>query len=83
MTRTRTRSLTLARRARPVTRVADLARHTAGTLPMAIASAHDGHVVRAGPAATGLDSLFHTIVAREHVSRLKPAPDAYLRPPWN
>lgn len=78
VTRTRSHWLTRARQARPVTRVATLARHLAGTMPMAVASANDGQVVRAGLAAIGLDDLFQTVIAREHVAHLKPAPDAYL-----
>ncbi|MFE7593742.1 HAD family hydrolase [Kitasatospora sp. NPDC057512] len=76
--RTRAHWLTLAGRARPVARVADLARDLARTVPLAVASANDGRVVRAGLAASGLDGLFRTVIAREHVARLKPAPDAYL-----
>ncbi|MFC5666557.1 HAD family hydrolase [Kitasatospora misakiensis] len=77
--RTRAHWLTLARRARPVARVCAAARHLASAaVPLAVASANDGQVVRAGLAASGLDGLFRTVVAREHVARLKPAPDAYL-----
>ncbi|MFD6891412.1 HAD family hydrolase [Streptomyces sp. NPDC059957] len=76
--RTRSHWLTRARQARPVTRVVTLARHLAGTVPMGVASANDGQVVRAGLAAIGLDNLFQTVIGREHVARLKPAPDAYL-----
>ncbi|MFJ9643018.1 HAD family hydrolase [Streptomyces sp. NPDC101206] len=76
--RTRGHWLTLAHQARPIPRVAALARSLAGTLPMAVASANDGEVVRAGLAAADLDGLFRTVVAREHVARLKPDPDAYL-----
>lgn len=76
--RTRAHWLTLARRARPVARVVAIARHLAATMPLAVASANDGQVVRAGLAASGLDGLFRTIVAREHVARLKPAPDVYV-----
>ncbi|MFD3788742.1 HAD family hydrolase [Streptomyces cyaneofuscatus] len=76
--RTRTHWLTQARQARPITRVVALARHLAGTVPIAVASANDGHVVRAGLGAIGLGDLFQIIVAREHVTHLKPAPDAYL-----
>lgn len=76
--RTRAHWLTRARHARPIARVVALARHLAGTVPMAVASANDGQVVRAGLAVAGLDDLFGIVVAREHVTRLKPAPDAYL-----
>ncbi|MDC3961573.1 HAD family hydrolase [Polyangium jinanense] len=76
----RARSHWLARTSlvRPVTRVTALARHLAAAVPTAVASANDGQVVRAGLAAVGLADLFHVLVAREHVTRLKPAPDAYL-----
>ncbi|WP_053675351.1 HAD family hydrolase [Streptomyces sp. WM4235] len=62
-----------------VPRVTALARHLASSVPLAVASANDGHVVRAGLTATGLADLFEIVVAREHVTRLKPAPDAYLQ----
>ncbi|MFG2174756.1 HAD family hydrolase [Streptomyces niveus] len=75
--RTRAHWLTRARQARPVPRVAALARHLAAAVPMAVASANDGQVVRAGLAATGLTDLFHVVVAREHVAHLKPDPQAY------
>ncbi|MFI5580587.1 HAD family hydrolase [Streptomyces sp. NPDC051822] len=45
---------------------------------VAVASANDGRVVRAGLTVTGLDLLFPIIVAREDVACLEPAPDAYL-----
>ncbi|MFB6532279.1 HAD family hydrolase [Streptomyces sp. NPDC056399] len=76
--RTRGHWLTLARRARPIPRVAAAARHLAARLPVAVASANDGQVVRAGLAAAGLADLFDLVIAREHVTRLKPKPDAYL-----
>ncbi|MFC8448217.1 HAD family hydrolase [Kitasatospora sp. NPDC057223] len=76
--RTRAHWLTLSDRVRPIARVAALARKLAQAVPVAVASANDGRVVRAGLAAVGLDRLFDVVIAREHVSRLKPAPDAYL-----
>jgi HAD superfamily hydrolase (TIGR01509 family) len=76
--RTRAHWLTRAEHVRPVTHVAAVARHMAGIVPLAVASANDGQVVRAGLAATGLGGLFEVVVAREHVSRLKPSPEAYL-----
>ncbi|MET9660453.1 HAD-IA family hydrolase [Streptomyces sp. NPDC006510] len=64
---------------RPVTRVAALARHLAATaVPMAVASANDGQVVRAGLDAAGVADQFPVLVAREHVTRLEPDPEAYL-----
>ncbi|MGW7029105.1 HAD family hydrolase [Streptomyces xanthophaeus] len=76
--RTRAHWLTQAHRIRPIPRVAAAARHLAATgLPVAIATANDGRLVRAALGLTGLDALFETLVAREHVTRLKPAPDAY------
>ncbi|WP_435647797.1 HAD family hydrolase [Kitasatospora purpeofusca] len=76
--RTRAHWLTLSGRVRPVERVVAIARELARVLPVAVASANDGQVVRAGLAAVGLDGLFDMVIAREHVSRLKPAPEAYL-----
>ncbi|MFE1808682.1 HAD family hydrolase [Streptomyces sp. NPDC059533] len=52
-------------------------RPSPGTVPLAVVSADDGRIVHAGLAATGLDGLFRTVIAREHVTRLKPAPEAY------
>ncbi|MCJ1676240.1 HAD family hydrolase [Streptomyces sp. APSN-46.1] len=48
------------------------------TGPVAVASANDGRIGRAGIAVAGLAHLFPVIVAREDVVRLEPAPDAYL-----
>ncbi|GAA4681408.1 HAD family phosphatase [Streptomyces chumphonensis] len=76
--RTRAHWLTGSVRARPVPPVAAAARHLAATVPIAVASANDGQVVRAGLAAVGLADVFNVVVAREHVAHLKPAPDAYL-----
>ncbi|MFF7635789.1 HAD family hydrolase [Kitasatospora sp. NPDC008050] len=76
--RTRAHWLTLSDRVRPIARVAALARELAQAVPVAVASANDGQVVRAGLTAADLGGLFEVIVAREHVPRLKPAPDAYL-----
>ncbi|WP_051787915.1 MULTISPECIES: HAD family hydrolase [Streptomyces] len=76
--RTRAHWLAGSLRARPVPRVVSAARHLAAAVPTAVASANDGQVVRAGLAAVGLADLFDVLVAREHVTRLKPAPDAYL-----
>ncbi|MEU1861805.1 HAD family hydrolase [Streptomyces gardneri] len=78
--RARSRWLTCTHLVQPVPRVTALARHLAATtMPLAVASANDGQVVRAGLTAAGLADLFGVIVAREHVTRLKPAPDAYLQ----
>lgn len=63
---------------KPVPRVTALARRLAAAVPTAVASANDGHVVRAGLNAAGLAGLFPVLVAREHVTHLKPHPDAYL-----
>jgi len=75
--RTRAHWLTHAHRIRPIPRVTAAARHLAAGLPVAIATANDGRLVRAALRLTGLDTLFETLIAREHVTRLKPAPDAY------
>ncbi|MFJ9054812.1 HAD-IA family hydrolase [Streptomyces sp. NPDC102409] len=63
---------------RPVAAVAAAAHAAAAAGPVAVASANDGRIVRAGLAAAGLARLFPVIVAREDVAALKPAPDAYL-----
>ncbi|WP_407841443.1 HAD family hydrolase [Streptomyces sp. DSM 116496] len=76
--RTRAHWLTRSFQARPVPRVIAAARHLAATVPTAVASANDGQVVRAGLTAVGLADLFDVLVAREQVTQLKPAPDAYL-----
>jgi len=75
--RTRAHWLTRAHRIRPIPRVTATARHLAASLPVAIATANDGRLVRAALGLTGLDTLFEILIAREHVTRLKPAPDAY------
>ncbi|WP_443051619.1 hypothetical protein [Streptomyces sp. NBC_00234] len=46
-----------------------------------MASANDGQVVRIGLTANGLADLFPIVVAREHVTRLKPAPTPTSTPP--
>ncbi|GAB2781849.1 HAD-IA family hydrolase [Streptomyces daliensis] len=66
-------------RARPVGPVVAVARTAAAVGPVAVASANDGQVVRATLTAAGLASLFEVVIAREDVSRLKPAPDAFLK----
>lgn len=45
----------------------------------AVVSANDGTIVRAALAHLDLSDIFTVIVAREDVTQLKPAPDAYLR----
>ncbi|MEJ8639804.1 HAD family phosphatase [Streptomyces sp. MS2.AVA.5] len=45
---------------------------------IAVASANDGAVVRAGLEAAHLSDLFPVVIAREDVSHVKPAPDAFL-----
>ncbi|WP_381805685.1 HAD family hydrolase [Streptomyces niveus] len=63
---------------RPITAVIAVAHAAAQQGPVAVASANDGRIVRAGLAVAGLAHLFPVIVAREDVAALKPAPDAYL-----
>ncbi|WP_073815567.1 HAD family hydrolase [Kitasatospora sp. CB01950] len=63
---------------RAVPHIADLARRAARSGPVAVVSANDGGIVRAGLAAIGLSHLAATLVAREDVPHLKPAPDGYL-----
>ncbi|MBV6695602.1 HAD family phosphatase [Kitasatospora aureofaciens] len=70
--------LSRSHQVRELPRVTNLARHLATTAPIAVASANDGRVVDAGLAAIGLTGLFQTIIAREHVERLKPDPACYL-----
>jgi HAD superfamily hydrolase (TIGR01509 family) len=48
------------------------------TVPMAVASANDSHVICAGLAALGLDGVFRVVVGRDDVPRPKPHPDVYL-----
>ncbi|MDO0929016.1 HAD hydrolase-like protein [Streptomyces sp. TG1A-8] len=57
---------------------ARLARAAAARGPVAVASSNDGQVVRAGLRFIGLAETISTVVAREDVAALKPAPDAYL-----
>ncbi|WP_051824510.1 HAD-IA family hydrolase [Kitasatospora aureofaciens] len=78
VTRTRAHWLTLTHLVQPVERVTAVARHLADRVPVAVASANDGQIVRAGLAAAGLADLFETVIAREHVARPKPDPAAYL-----
>ncbi|MET9678515.1 HAD hydrolase-like protein [Streptomyces sp. NPDC006482] len=63
---------------RPIAAVAAAAHAAARSGPVAVASANDGHIVRAGLAEAGLLHLFPVIVAREDVAALKPAPGAFL-----
>lgn len=48
------------------------------TVPMAVASANDTHVIYAGLAAVGLGHTFSVVIGRDDVPRPKPHPDAYL-----
>ncbi|MDY0816075.1 HAD family phosphatase [Kitasatospora purpeofusca] len=63
---------------RTIAHVAAIARRAAETGPVAVVTANDGGIVRAGLTAIGLPHLATTLIAREHVPRIKPAPDAYL-----
>ncbi|MFE1791962.1 HAD family hydrolase [Streptomyces sp. NPDC059525] len=63
--------------AAPIPQMVALARAAARRGPVAVASANDGAIVRAGLAAAGLSDVVAVVVAREDVTRLKPAPDAY------
>jgi len=58
--------------------VADVARHFHGRIPMAIGSNGRLGNVEASLKATGLLSLFDTVVTAEQVPHGKPAPDVYL-----
>ncbi|MFE2267589.1 HAD family hydrolase [Streptomyces griseosporeus] len=72
----RTYWLANAHRAVPIPRMVALARTAACEGPVAVASANDGAIVRAGLAAAGLSEGVAVVVAREDVARLK-APDAF------
>ncbi len=63
---------------RMVRPVADFARKSHGTLPMAVASGSEEPTVRACLAATNLLHLFDTIVTPKDVRKGKPAPDMFL-----
>ncbi len=58
--------------------VVGVARRLHGIVPIAVASAGDGPIVRATLRAAGIAHLFSVVVTREDVERTKPAPDAYL-----
>ncbi len=58
--------------------VAAIAREWHGRLPMSVASGSEEPTVRACLSATGLLSLFQTIVTPRDVARGKPAPDMFL-----
>ncbi len=61
---------------RPVERVIAIIRSS--TVPMAVASANDTQVVRAGLAALGLSRAFGAVAGRDDVTWPKPHPDVYL-----
>jgi len=61
---------------RPVAEVMAIIRSSA--VPMAVASANDTQVVRAGLAALGLGQAFGAVVGRDEVTRPKPHPEVYL-----
>ena len=61
---------------RPVEEVIAIIRSSA--VPMAVASANDTQVVRAGLAALGLGQAFGAVVGRDDVTRPKPHPEVYL-----
>ncbi|RSS76844.1 HAD family phosphatase [Streptomyces sp. WAC06614] len=63
--------------ATPIPPMVALTRAAARSGPVAVASANDGAIVRAGLAAAGLSDVIGVVVAREDVARLKPAPDAF------
>lgn len=62
----------------PIADTVALARTAAGVGPIAVASANDGAIVRAGLAVAGLGEAVTVVVAREDVTMLKPAPEAFL-----
>ena len=58
-----------------------LAREAAARGLIAVASANDGIIVRTGLTLLGMAEVITTVIAREDVTALKPAPDAYLTRP--
>lgn len=63
---------------REITAVAAIARAWRGRVALAVASGGPRAIVMASLNATGLTSLFDTIVTAEEVARPKPAPDLFL-----
>jgi beta-phosphoglucomutase-like phosphatase (HAD superfamily) len=63
---------------RPIAMASEIVKRIAGRAPIAIASDNDGVIVRAGLAAIGLDQVITSVIAREDVPRLKPAPDSFI-----
>jgi HAD superfamily hydrolase (TIGR01509 family) len=63
---------------RPVAMASEIVKRLAGRAPIAIASDNDGLIIRAGLAAIGLDQVITSVIAREDVPRLKPAPDSFI-----
>ncbi|MFE5518475.1 HAD family hydrolase [Streptomyces virginiae] len=66
-----------AHRAVPIPQMVALAHAAALRGPIAVASANDGAIVRTGLDHAGLSGVVAVVVAREDVTRLKPAPDAF------
>jgi HAD superfamily hydrolase (TIGR01509 family) len=64
--------------AQPVVPVAELARASAGKIPMAVASGSDRRLVLACLEGLGLIDLFDSIITPELVAHGKPAPDMFL-----
>jgi beta-phosphoglucomutase-like phosphatase (HAD superfamily) len=58
--------------------VVAIARAAFGTLPMAVASGSDAHIVHDSLKAIGIHELFDTIITPVDVARGKPAPDMFL-----
>lgn len=65
-------------RAKEVAEVAEVARANFGNVPMAVASNGHRKNVLATLEATGLISLFETVVSADEVAKGKPAPDVFL-----
>jgi beta-phosphoglucomutase-like phosphatase (HAD superfamily) len=59
-------------------RIADIARHHRGRVPLAVASGSSRPVIESTMRVTGLDPLFDVVVCREDVRAGKPAPDLFL-----
>ena len=67
-----------AEQVRAIPETVAVLREVAAAGPVAVVSDNDGQVVWTALASAGLAGVVGAVVAREHVRRLKPAPDSYL-----
>jgi HAD superfamily hydrolase (TIGR01509 family) len=63
---------------REIAVVAEIARRNHGERPMAVASGGPAAIVEPSLKATGLASIFDTVVRFDDVGRAKPEPDLFL-----